>query len=121
MAWARISAGTIWKLAAKETGPGTIVEPRRHASAGLEQLEISARSDMPDPGSPEVFVSYAGQTKRWMPPRRARQRQEVVERLCETLVSAISENDDAPQVGRIVTIPTDGVLNVKKRLKRTCP
>ena len=61
------------------------VEPRGHASAGLEQLEISARSDMADQGSPKVFcvVRMGRQNAGCL--QEARQRQEVVERLCETL------------------------------------
>jgi hypothetical protein len=74
MAWARIATGTIWKLAAIETGPGT-----SHAAI-LKRLEISARSDMPNQGSPEVLCRTHGKTKHWMPPRRARQHQEMVER-----------------------------------------
>ena len=46
------------------------VEARGHASAGLEQLEISARCDMADQGSPEVFCVVRMETKRWVPPRR---------------------------------------------------
>jgi len=60
-------------------------EPRGHASAGLEQLKISARSDLPDQGSPEIFVSYAWGDKMPDASQEARQRQEVVERMCETL------------------------------------
>jgi internalin A len=60
-------------------------EPRGYASAGLERLEISARSDLPDQGSPEVFVSYAWGDKTPDASQDARQRQEVVERMCETL------------------------------------
>jgi hypothetical protein len=40
---------------------------------------------MPDQGSPEIFVSYAWGDKTLDASQEARQRQEVVERLCETL------------------------------------
>jgi len=48
----------------------------------LSQLQITARSELPPKGTPEIFVSYA-----WGDGSSddARKRGEVVERMCETL------------------------------------
>jgi internalin A len=56
------------------------VKPSVHASAGLERLEISTRSYLPDQSSPEVFVSYA-----WGDDSSEDARKRTENRLCETL------------------------------------
>jgi internalin A len=56
-------------------------ESRSDASTGLEGLEISSRSHLPDRGSPPVYVSYAhGDDSS----EEAQQRTAVVDRLCQT-------------------------------------
>jgi internalin A len=55
---------------------------RSEPVAPLEQLEISASAELPAKGQPEVFVSYAwGDDSS----EQARQRTEVVDRLCQRL------------------------------------
>ena len=61
--------------------PSWIASPRSQ-NAGLNQLQITARPDIPHKGRPEIFVSFA-----WgdASSEDARKRTEVVDRLCETL------------------------------------
>jgi hypothetical protein len=49
-------------------------------NAGLNQLEITARPELPPKGTPEIFVSFA-----WGDDSSEDARTEVVDRLCETL------------------------------------
>ena len=51
-------------------------------NAGLSQLQITARPELPPKNIPEIFVSYAWGNDS---SENARQRTEVVERMCETL------------------------------------
>jgi hypothetical protein len=70
MAWARVAAGTIWKLAAIETGPGTIHgrATRPLFPPGPICLTRAAR---------RFLCRSHGETKHWMPPRRARQHKKL--------------------------------------------
>jgi hypothetical protein len=52
-------------------------------NAGLNQLEITARPELPPNGTPEIFVSFA-----WGDDSSEDARTEVVDRLCETLGQA---------------------------------
>ena len=49
-------------------------------NAGLNQLEITARPELPPKGTPEIFISFA-----WGDDSSEDARTEVVDRLCETL------------------------------------
>jgi internalin A len=61
---------------------GTLEADDKAENTGLNQLQITARPELPPKGTPEIFVSYA-----WGDDSSedARKRTEVVERMCEKL------------------------------------
>ena len=51
--------------------------------------------------------------------RKPTQPDHLFERLGVTIVSGVSQNNDAPKVSRVVVVSAHGVFDVKERLERT--